>query len=631
MMKLDIQKFASGTIEFAADGALKGKIEWSSVSNGAVTNNSTVTTKLYAKRTSGSTTGKSWTGKVKVGDNAAHNFSGFSSSKTISTSWVKFAEYTDTINHEQDGSKIVNIAGWVKGPSDTTLENKKSSGNKDVTLDTILRASELKYFETNCGDVQTIEIKKYVASFYDVITIKSNGYTLATWDPCPTSVGTTLLGGLAYDKSKILNAINAAQNLTSLEIECILKTYTDSSKTVQVGTTQSLTNRINYRSQIQFLNSISYALSIGNNGTATITPSFSKWHSNIYTVLEVTGSNFSQTFNGVSSDTSYTLNNTNLFNAMGTATSLSLTCKLKGYTNQNGYNLETKTNNNQTISLPSYNINATVNSYSDQNNSAQPGSMANPLSYFKPNAQTMLRYLSNPKITFKVASSTGYLYGRTINTSGAKEVNNLSHNATIDLTPGTNPASSYTLTATDGRKSGSATRNLTVVPYIIPTVTCNIIRPLPTSTKANVTIVAKYYNDSGSLLTNKKTISNANGSLVFKYKEDGGSEITKTYDNFTKSTSISGSVTTITATLELTGLNPKKAMTYNVVFKDLITYQAKDNGTLPNGQPVISAYRKNGDNFAKVNGSMIIEDKLYLYDSTNLQYVPIEIEVVDTW
>ena len=631
MMKLDIQKFASGVITFTADGYLQGKIEWSSVSNGAVANTSTVTSTLYVRRTSGSTTGKSWKGRIKVGDNTAHDFSGFSSSKTISTSWVKMKSWDDSVEHDPNGSKIVNISGWVKGPTETTLENKKSSGNKDVTLDTILRGSKLTYFESYCDQAQSITLEKYVASFYDVFTFKSNGYVLATWENPVSTVGTHNLGNVLYDKAKILSAINAANNATSLEIECIVKTYTDSTKTTQVGATQTLTNRLNYKTGVQIIKNISYSLSISNNGTATIIPTFTKWHSNVYTVLEVTGNNFSQTFNNVSSDSTYTLNNTDLFNAIGTNTSLDLTCKLKAYAAQNGYNIEIYTSNNQSISLPSYNINASVNSYSDQNNNTQPGSMGNPLSYFKPNAQTMIRYLSSPKITFKVSSSTGYLYGRKINTSGAIIKNNLLHNDTVDVTPGTNPSSSYSLTATDGRKTGSTSRSLTIVPYIIPTVTCDIIRPLPTSTKANVTIVAKYYNDSGSLLTNKKQINNTNGSLVLKYKEDGGSEITKTYNNFSISTSTSGSVTTLTATIELTGLNPKKSMTYNVVFKDLISYQAKDGGTLPNGQPVMSAYRKNGDNYAKVNGSLIVTDKLYLYDSTNNQYIPIEVEVVDTW
>ena len=49
-MKLNIQLFASGTIEFPASGYLQGKIEWSS-SGDVSTQKSLVTSSLYARRT----------------------------------------------------------------------------------------------------------------------------------------------------------------------------------------------------------------------------------------------------------------------------------------------------------------------------------------------------------------------------------------------------------------------------------------------------------------------------------------------------------------------------------------------------------------------------------------------------
>lgn len=151
-MKLDIQKFASGVIEFPeAHGnknwkMLRGKIEWSSVTN-ANNNTSTVTTKLYAKTGTGGTSGKSWHGTVKVNGNAEHSFTDMNkedpdgnwSNKEIAGTYVLFKTYTDTVNHNNDGTCSVNIKGSIQGPSGTSLEGVKSSGNKTVYLDTIPR------------------------------------------------------------------------------------------------------------------------------------------------------------------------------------------------------------------------------------------------------------------------------------------------------------------------------------------------------------------------------------------------------------------------------------------------------------------------------------------------------------
>ena len=135
---------ASGNITFTASGYLQGKIDWSSSSNGTAANSSTVTTKLYAKRTNSySTSGKAWKGTVKVGSNSQHNFSGFDKSVSITNSWVLFATYTDTVKHNDDGSCSVNISGSVTGPSGTSLADNTSSGNKTVTLDKIARLATI--------------------------------------------------------------------------------------------------------------------------------------------------------------------------------------------------------------------------------------------------------------------------------------------------------------------------------------------------------------------------------------------------------------------------------------------------------------------------------------------------------
>lgn len=143
-MKLNIQLFASGTVDNfqpvkgTSSATLQGKIDWSSV--GDVANNqSTVTTVLWVRRTdnytSSPTSGKSWKGTVKVGSNTEHKFTGFSSSVSVGSSWVKLATYTDVVKHNTDGTCTITISGSVTGPSGTSLASATSRGSKTVELD----------------------------------------------------------------------------------------------------------------------------------------------------------------------------------------------------------------------------------------------------------------------------------------------------------------------------------------------------------------------------------------------------------------------------------------------------------------------------------------------------------------
>lgn len=171
---------ASGTITFSASGYLQGKIDWSSSSNGSVANTSTVTAKLYAKRTNGYTTkGQSWSGYVKVGSTQT-NIS-FSSSVSVSSSWVLMATVTATVSHNDNGSGTVTISGSVKGPSGTALSGNTSSGSSTVTLDTIPRASVLGTISNFIlGNAINIPITKRSSSFTDSLTISLSGTTIKT-------------------------------------------------------------------------------------------------------------------------------------------------------------------------------------------------------------------------------------------------------------------------------------------------------------------------------------------------------------------------------------------------------------------------------------------------------------------
>ena len=189
-MKLDLQFFASGTltgnVKTSSSGTkLQMKIEWSSVENVSA-NTSTITTKLYGKRAdslSGATTHSKWSGKVQVGSNTAHSFSSVSNT-SVSTSWVLFKTYTDTITHNADGTKSVTISGSLTGPTGTTLAGITSSASGTATLGTIPRGSVLGDIEDfNIDDTITIPITKNVETYTDNLVISYGETTIKTIDP----------------------------------------------------------------------------------------------------------------------------------------------------------------------------------------------------------------------------------------------------------------------------------------------------------------------------------------------------------------------------------------------------------------------------------------------------------------
>lgn len=184
-MKLDIQLFASGSFEFDNyESYIRGKIEWESTALND-NNQSRVTARIYARRTSGSTTGRQWTGYVNIGGNY-HSFDQIytGSSTTIGTSWVLVEYWTDTINHNADGTKTITISGEVTGPSGTTLAGKSSWGSRSVTLDSIPRASTPTFSPSpaTLGESVTISTNRYVNTFTHDITysIGSTSGTIGT-------------------------------------------------------------------------------------------------------------------------------------------------------------------------------------------------------------------------------------------------------------------------------------------------------------------------------------------------------------------------------------------------------------------------------------------------------------------
>ena len=140
---------ASGIIDFGksseAGRYLQGMIEWSSVADNSLNNDSDVTARIYVKKGHNDyaltdATYGTWTYGITI------NGSFVSGVKTASVleSYVLIGEATvRNIAHNGDGTKAIVISGYVAGPSGTSFSSERTEGSATVNLDTIPRATTI--------------------------------------------------------------------------------------------------------------------------------------------------------------------------------------------------------------------------------------------------------------------------------------------------------------------------------------------------------------------------------------------------------------------------------------------------------------------------------------------------------
>lgn len=130
---------ASGTISLGTSNQIKGRIKWSSVTNGITANSSEVAATIQVKRTDSYTTTGTWKGTLTIG-NTKKSFSKY---KAVTDSWVTLLSFTKTIAHNPDGTGSCELSGTINGPSGTSQETSKVTESKTVTLDRIARYATL--------------------------------------------------------------------------------------------------------------------------------------------------------------------------------------------------------------------------------------------------------------------------------------------------------------------------------------------------------------------------------------------------------------------------------------------------------------------------------------------------------
>ena len=188
-IKLNIQKFAGSTFDFASSGYLQGRIIWNSTSNGSIANSSNVSATIQIHRTNSATTTGTFSGNLNInGDN--RNWSWYGS---ISSNWVSVFSFSTTVGHNSDGSKVCYIGGSVNGPSGTSLSGNTSSGSQNVTLDKIDRFAIITNAPNfNDEENPTITFTNYNKVFSLRAKIEAGGNTqLITRDLSKTATSCT--------------------------------------------------------------------------------------------------------------------------------------------------------------------------------------------------------------------------------------------------------------------------------------------------------------------------------------------------------------------------------------------------------------------------------------------------------
>lgn len=145
------------------------KIVWSATQD-KVNNKSTITASLYYTKSSKSnaSTGGKWSGTIVIGG-SSKSFSGIQVTLKPDNSSVLIATFTQTIDHNTDGTKSITISatGAISG---TTLSSTTIS--RAVELDAIPRASTISCTEANIESNPVITISRASSSFTHTITYR---------------------------------------------------------------------------------------------------------------------------------------------------------------------------------------------------------------------------------------------------------------------------------------------------------------------------------------------------------------------------------------------------------------------------------------------------------------------------
>lgn len=341
----------------------------------------------------------------------------------------------------------------------------------------------------------------------------------------------------------------------------------------------------------------SLSMVVNNDSSISITANITRRNESFTDTLTLCDTNF-ELNNGSNSITfSDSVNQTakaRFYQIMGNNTQATYTATLT--TKSNGSQVGNASTQTAVVSLPSYSISMSSITSSDDNadNYIRSGS-THKVSDFT-SANTYLQGFSNPRLSFTLGSSSGYLYGNTINISGDASASSLGlgNNST---TLGTNfTGGSKTLTASDGRKTANSSITLTRKDWSTPSVSITLERQSATGQTIDYEITYSFISVSGGL-TPKLSAS-------YTYNET-------TYTIYNE-VALSNTSGTLTGSFNLVNADDYKyPISAIATLTDTIDYQVLANTQIPGGKPAIYTYKdSSANNKVDIYGDLDVEDDL---------------------
>ena len=253
---------------------------------------------------------------------------------------------------------------------------------------------------------------------------------------------------------------------------------------------------------------------------------------------------------------------------------------------------------------------------------------------------------SNGAVDSKIKQVSLGTNGQTLNYQPTTATSPLSHTFATDYltTSGTN---TITAVSTDsrGRSSTTATTTYNVVAYSNPTITTAEVKRVNDSnieddegTKLNITFEATI-----------DPVNNKNTNIFRIGYREKGSNTSFTYKTLVNNDKTTYSVPNTYINKKIDDWTLSSSNAYEIVFEAIDSFRTASNPVkqtryIETGKPLmnfnasgkamaigkVSEAGANEEKF-EVEFDTYLNKKLYLYDSTNIQFVPIEVEVVDTW
>ena len=239
-MKLNIQRFASGTIDGTSTASnATCKIIWSSTPN-EDENYSTVYAEVQLYRSGSSSTTGTFTGVININDveyTISRKFSPYRWGE-----WAIVGTATAVVPHNADGNKTTNISTYFYNNGTSMAGDYSTPYPNYVTLDTIPRNSQ---FIPTSWDRDTQRLLTSTLSFPAVQNVSGVYHKLqarfmnnGTETTICTRTGVNIVDGhisFSFSNGELSTIYNLMPNETTHYIRMYLYTYTDSGYTQQLG------------------------------------------------------------------------------------------------------------------------------------------------------------------------------------------------------------------------------------------------------------------------------------------------------------------------------------------------------------------------------------------------------------